>query len=263
MKKPVFNPSWSDEVKALYDHDMQEMWDASIAPHIYNMYHDELRRYQEIAGTVPLRILDVGCAQGTLALLLAEAGHQVTALDLRAPYLEYARSRYEKGSISFVEGNVLELDLEGSYDLIFANQILEHLVYPREMISGLMKLLSPGGRFVATTPSFHYLKSRLPSFTSLGDPEQYKDKQFFPDGDGHFFAYTSDELRSIAEQAGLSNVRVTTYASPWITGHMKFRYLHGIVPVSVLRLLDRVLLAIPGLRDIFGYQLMLSGQRSA
>lgn len=262
MKPPIYDPFWSDEVKALYAHDMQEMWDPSINRHVFNMYHDELKRYLDLAGSRSLRILDVGCAQGTLALLLAEAGHHVTALDLRPAYLEYARSRYEKGSITFVEGNVLELDLAGPYDLIYANQLLEHLVYPVEMMAGLANLLAPGGRLIATTPSGHYLKSTLPSFTELGDPEQYADRQFFPDGDGHFFAYLPDELKSIAQRAGLADVRVITYASPWITGHMKLRFLHGIVPVPVLRLLDRGTLMIPFLKAKFGYQLMVSGRRA-
>ena len=27
MKPPVFDENWSDEIKALYRHDVQEMWD--------------------------------------------------------------------------------------------------------------------------------------------------------------------------------------------------------------------------------------------
>ncbi len=260
MKKPVYNPEWPELVKALYAHDVQEMWDPSILPHIYNMYHDELRRYIGLAGTRPLRILDVGCAQGTLALLLAEAGHHVTAFDLRSEFLDYAKSRHEKGNIRFVQGNVLELNLSDQFDLIYANQILEHLVYPVEMVAGLMKLLVPGGRLVATTPSGHYIKSKLPLFHELGDPAQYKDRQFFPDGDGHFFAYSQAELRGIFLKAGMSEVTVTTYDTPWITGHLKFRYLHGRVPVKILRALDRITLSLPWVNRVFGYQLMVTGR---
>lgn len=260
MKRPVYDPAWPDAWKALYAHDVQEMRDALIAPHVYNMYHDELDRYFQIAGRAPLRILDVGCAQGTLALLLAEAGHHVTAVDLRSEFLDYARTRYEKGDICFVQGNAMELGLPGPFDLIFANQILEHLVHPVELIRGLTGLLTPGGRLVATTPNGGYLKSKLPLYRELGDPAQYEDRQFFPDGDGHFFAYSPEELQTIFSEAGLVQVRVDPYDSPWITGHMKFRYLHGKVPVGLLHLLDRVVLGLPGFRWRMAYQLMVSGK---
>lgn len=263
MKRPVYNPAWPDPVKALYAHDLQEMWDDSIAPQVFNMYHDELRRYLRLAGKGPLRILDAGCAQGTLALLLAEAGHRVTAVDLRPEFLSYAESRHEKGEVEFVQGNVMELSLPRSYDLIFANQILEHGVYPVEMVSGLARLLAPGGRFVATTPNGLYVKSHLPLFRDLGDPAAHAHRQFFPDGDGHFFAYSPRELKDICEKAGLVRVAVTTYATPWITGHMRFRHLHGIVPVGVLRSLDRLMLAVPGVRLKFGYQLMAQGSKAS
>lgn len=263
MKRPVYDPSWPELVKALYAHDMQEMWDALIAPHVFNMYHAELDRYLQLAGRAPLRILDVGCAQGTLALLLAEAGHRVVAVDLRPEFLEYARARHEKGDVQFVQGNALDLDLPRPFDLVFANQVLEHLVYPVELIRGLARLLAPGGRLIATTPNGLYLKSKLPLFRELGDPAQYANRQFFPDGDGHFFAYSRAELREIFAEAGLVQIRVVPYASPWITGHMKFRYLHGKLPVGLLSLLDRAQLSLPGLRWRLGYQLLGQGSKPA
>ena len=80
MKPPQFDPSWPDDVFALYRHDMQEIWDRSIAPQIWNQYHNQLDLYRRISnGRGRLDILDVGCAQGTLALLLAEDGHNVCA----------------------------------------------------------------------------------------------------------------------------------------------------------------------------------------
>ncbi len=262
MKYPVYNPDWPEIVKAVYAHDMQEMWDSSIAPHVFNCYHAELKRYIQFAGEKPLRILDVGCAQGTLALLLAEAGHHVTAVDLRPEFLDYARSRYEIGDIDFLQGNALELDLSESFDLIFANQILEHLVHPVELIRGLAGMLAPGGRLAATTPNGHYVKSSLPLFHELGDLAQYEEQQFFPDGDGHFFAYSADELREIFSEAGLAQVNVEPYSTPWITGHIKVRFLHRWIPVPGLCALDRLTLALPGLRGRLAYQLMVCGRKS-
>jgi 2-polyprenyl-3-methyl-5-hydroxy-6-metoxy-1,4-benzoquinol methylase len=260
MKRPIYDAAWPSAWKALHAHDLQEMWDASIATHVYNMYHDELRRYLRIAGRTPLRILDVGCAQGTLALLLAEAGHHVVAVDLRPEFLTYARSRHERGDIQFVQGNAMELVLPDPVDLVFVNQVLEHLVHPVELVRGLQRMLVPGGRLVATTPNGRYMRSDLPHFAELGDLAQYEERQFFPDGDGHFFAYTATELEDVFTRSGLVDVRVSAYATPWITGHMRFRHLHGKVPPGFLRGLDRCTLKLPGLRMRLAYQLLACGR---
>jgi 2-polyprenyl-3-methyl-5-hydroxy-6-metoxy-1,4-benzoquinol methylase len=260
MKPPVFNADWSEETKALYRHDVQEIWDASINKHIWNQYHNQLRLYLDLAGVPKLagekKILDVGCAQGTLALLLAERGHDVLALDLRPNFIEYAQSRYTHGRIRFVVGNALECELGERFDLIFANQIVEHLVYPERLIRRLKGLLNSGGKVVVTTPNWNYIRSNLPSFEDIGDPSQYEHRQFTADGDGHFFAYTASELKRIFLAAGFEIIEISFFESPFVSGHLKLRYLHPLVPISLLRSLDRLALALPVARYI-AHQLMI------
>lgn len=264
MKRPVFDPQWGDEIKALYRHDMQEIWDPALAPQIFSQYHNQLALYRalvdDVAKGARLRILDVGCAQGTLALLLAEAGHSVAALDLRPDFLDYARTRHERGDITFIAGNALEIELGGPFDVIFANQIVEHLVYPDVLLARLRALLSPCGLLVVTTPNWSYVKNSFPSFEALGDVRQYEGKQFTADGDGHFFFYKATELARLFRDAGLRDVETRFFETPFICGHMKLRYLHGRLPYSVLRALDRMLLAVPVLREKLAHQLLVSGR---
>jgi 2-polyprenyl-3-methyl-5-hydroxy-6-metoxy-1,4-benzoquinol methylase len=259
MRPPVFDAAWPADVQALYQHDMQEIWDRSICTHIWNQYHAQLDRYLAIAGDSPKKILDVGCAQGTLALLLAEKGHDVLAVDLREQFLTYARSRHTHGKIAFVAANVLNDEIKGDFDLIFANQIVEHLVYPLQMATRLKRLLRPGGQLVMSTPNHDYFKSRLPSFRELGDVSKLEHLQFTADGDGHFFAYRSDELIDVFKQAGLERVSSIFFESPLISGHVKIRYLHSFVPASVLRFADSLVLAIPGVRRQLAHQLLVTG----
>jgi len=262
MKAPVRDASWGPELQALHEHDMREIWDPGIACHIWNQYHNQLDLYFTFAeGDRPLRILDVGCAQGTLALKLAERGHDVTAVDIRQEFLDYARSRYESGKIEFRCANVLESDLDGQYDLIFANQIIEHLVYPHRLVRRLAGVLAPGGRLVVTTPNGAYLKNDLPSFGELGDVARWEGRQHTADADGHFFAYRPAELRTILLESGLSRVEVSVFETPFISGHMKVRHVHGLLPVSLLRACDRILLAIPGLGARLAHQLLGTGVR--
>jgi 2-polyprenyl-3-methyl-5-hydroxy-6-metoxy-1,4-benzoquinol methylase len=263
MKAPVYNPAWQEEVQALFKHDLQEIWDRSIAPQIWNQYHNQLDTYIDLVSRkgTSQTILDVGCAQGTLALLLAERGHNVSAMDLRPEFIEYARSRYTEGNIEFIIGNVLELDLNQQFDIIFANQIIEHLVYPEQLIERLYNLLKLGGYLIVTTPNYFYLKNNLPSYSDLGDVKQYEHLQFTADGDGHFFAYRGDELIKIFKKANLKSISFRYFESPIISGHMKVRYLHKYIPYPILKLVDRAVLSIPKLNRYLTHQQLIIGQK--
>lgn len=263
MKPPLFNPDWPEEVMALYRHDMQEIWDRSIAPHVWNQYHNQLDYYLQIAGIESKSILDVGCAQATLALLLAERGHHVTAVDLRPAFLDYARSRHTHGDVNFIAANALEEEIPGEYDLIYANQIVEHLVYPDRLLQRLRARLKPGGRLVMTTPNGDYLKNALPSFRQLGEVKDWEHMQHTADGNGHFYAYLKEELAELFEEAGFDKVEAAFFESPMISGHMKIRHIHGFVPAVLLKVLDKAIVATPWLGRKLTHQLMVTGIRPA
>lgn len=246
-------------MQALYRHDMQEIWDPRIAPQIWNQYHNQLDIYLAFAGPAPMDILDVGCAQGTLALMLAERGHRVTAVDLRPEFLTYARSRHTQGDIRFLVANVLDDEIPGAYDLVFANQIVEHLVYPDRLLERLKRKLKPGGRLVVTTPNGGYVKNPLPSYKQLGDPKEWEHLQFTADGEGHFYAYRRDELVNVFLAAGMKDVETVFFESPLISGHMKVRYAHGVVPARLLRMLDRIVVSLPWLGPRLTHQLLVTG----
>ncbi len=264
MKPPVFNPDWPEDVRAVYQHDMQEIWDPTIARHVWNQYHNQLDLYLGLVeGREKLDILDVGCAQGTLALMLAERGHEVWAMDIRQQFLDYAAARHERGLVHFICGNAMEVELDQRFDLIFANQIVEHLVYPLEFTQRLASWLKPDGRLVMTTPNGEYIKNSLPSYSELGDVKQYAERQFTADGDGHFFAYYGAELKRIFEQAGLRNVSTLCFETPFISGHLKVRYVHSILPQPILKQLDKVTLLVPRVGWRLAHQMMVMGARTS
>jgi 2-polyprenyl-3-methyl-5-hydroxy-6-metoxy-1,4-benzoquinol methylase len=236
MKPPQFDPSWPAEVVEIFRNDMREMWDPRIERHSYNQYHNQLDLYLGLVEKYRAQsVLDVGCAQGTLALLLAERGHRVVAIDIREPFLEYARTRWERGDVEFLAANIFDRPPLGTFDLVFGNQIIEHLVYPAEFLRTLASYARPGGVLVVSTPNHDYFRSSLPSFTELGDPRQHEHKQFSAGGGDHFFAYTEEELRAAAAEA------VIYFETPAISGHFRVRHLH-FLPVTLLRGMDRVAL---------------------
>jgi hypothetical protein len=113
---------------------------------------------------------------------------------------------------------------------------------------------------IVTTPNGRYVRSSLPSFRALGDPGRHEHRSHSADGDGHFFAYRPGELREILRAAGLAEVRVTTFETPWVSGHMKVRHLQRVTPTWLLRLCDRTLRSLPGLGSLFSHQLLARGR---
>lgn len=265
MKAPKYDESWDEEVKCLYAHDVQEIWDANACRHVWNQYHNQLDTYLHLVTTLahggPLSILDVGSAQATLALILAENGHRTCAVDIRPHFLDYAKSRYTHGRIKFIAGNIFDISFDEKFDIIFANQIVEHLVYPQRLFGHLRSFMKVGGNLVVTTPNQEYFVNKLPSFSELGEPSKYESKQFTADADGHFFAYRASELLEILQAVGFVKNKVKYFESPFISGHMKIRYLHGIMPRGLLRTMDAFLLGFPKIGKIFAHQLMVVGEK--
>lgn len=262
MKRPDVDSSWPSEVREIYENDLREVWDPNIERHSFNAYQNQLRTYRDIVERYGAQtVLDVGCAQATLALLLAEDGKRVTAVDIRQPFLDYGKSRHERGDVRFVTANIIDAPDLGTFDLVFGNQIIEHLLYPADFLRTLAHYAVPGGIVVATTPNHDYFRSSLPSYTELGDPRQHEHRQYSAGGGDHFFAYTEEELRAAASAAGLEIEELFYYETPWISGHFLFRYLHTLLPVALLRGADRLLLRIAPRR--FAHQLGLVARKPA
>ena len=97
------------------------------------------------------RLLDVGCGPGTVTsgLARAVAPGLTTGLDAAADVLVTAREHaVELGSdnLEFVEGDVYALDYaDASFDVVYANQLLQHLADPVAALQEMRRVLRPGG----------------------------------------------------------------------------------------------------------------------
>ncbi|MEU1043330.1 class I SAM-dependent methyltransferase [Streptomyces sp. NPDC005551] len=113
---------------------------------------------EQIAGRFPvgqrLRVLDVGMGQGTQALRLARAGHQVTGLEKDARMLAVAREALAaepegiQGRVRLVEGDGRETGvhfLPGSFDVVLCHGVLMYVEEPDALLAGMARMLAPGG----------------------------------------------------------------------------------------------------------------------
>jgi 2-polyprenyl-3-methyl-5-hydroxy-6-metoxy-1,4-benzoquinol methylase len=98
----------------------------------------------------PARTLEIGAGHGAYTALLRFAGYDATALDLSEWVAEFARARFR---IPYLVGRIEDQELEpSSFDVLIANDVLEHLVDPLTTIGRCVELLKPDGLLVIQTP---------------------------------------------------------------------------------------------------------------
>jgi SAM-dependent methyltransferase len=92
--------------------------------------------------------------QGTQALRLARAGHQVTGLEQDARMLAAAREALAaepegiRGRVRLIEGDGQETGvhfLPGSFDVVLCHGVLMYVEEPDALLAGLARMLAPGG----------------------------------------------------------------------------------------------------------------------
>jgi 2-polyprenyl-3-methyl-5-hydroxy-6-metoxy-1,4-benzoquinol methylase len=116
-------------------------------------------------------VLDLGCSIGTYAYEFADRGFQVTGVDLSQESIDIAKHLADKNELSIdyktSDISILESFPEGNFDIIYAGDIVEHLLEPelKLTIKNCFDWLRPGGTFfVHTVPTKFdkiFFKSRL------------------------------------------------------------------------------------------------------
>lgn len=95
--------------------------------------------------TPGMTLLDVGCGPGTITADLAGlvAPGRVVGIDRAAEVMASAAAP----GVEFRVGDVYALDFDdGSFDVVHAHQVLQHLTDPVAALAEMRRVLSPGGR---------------------------------------------------------------------------------------------------------------------
>ena len=98
-----------------------------------------------------MRILDAGCGPGSITCGLAEwvPEGEVIGIDSAESIVEHARTRAVDlgfNNVAFEQADVYTLRFAaGSFDVVYAHQLLQHLAEPVEALREFMRVLKPGG----------------------------------------------------------------------------------------------------------------------
>jgi 2-polyprenyl-3-methyl-5-hydroxy-6-metoxy-1,4-benzoquinol methylase len=148
------------------------------------------------------RVLDVGCGYGALAESMGRVGAVVFGIDIDKKNIEQAKERYNDPRLTFLVGDIRDIDLPEDVDTVVMSNVLEHIENRRELLSLLKEKVAPG-RFLIRVPLLTrdwmvYFRKEL-------------DLPYFcvPT---HFTEYTLD---SFYHEMGQSGLAVTFYEIKW------------------------------------------------
>lgn len=107
-------------------------------------------------------VLDLGCGAGFLANYLGERGHRVTGLDTTKENLLVARHYDQSRRVTYQVGDACALPFaSGSFDVVCAMDLLEHVDHPDRLIAEATRVLRPGGLLFFHTFNRNWLSNLI------------------------------------------------------------------------------------------------------
>ena len=208
----------------------------------FDSSHDRLRDW--LARRSPRRVLDLGCADGSLGAALRAAGHEVIGVDVeQAPGVterldEFVQADLEQGLPPGVAKGV---------DVVVAADVFEHLRHPEQLLAQLAEQLPEGATVVASVPNFGHWYPRARVLAGRFD----YDRRGILDGT-HLRFFTRRSFERLVRSQGWSVVRREYTGLP-----LEVAERGGSAPSGALRAVSAVDRALVRLRPtLFGYQLL-------
>ncbi|MEZ0332554.1 MAG: class I SAM-dependent methyltransferase [Gemmatimonadales bacterium] len=143
-----------DKYDGLYNSWLQRQGERAIdakwrKSHLLWRHRALLRRYPP-AGK---RVLDFGCMDGIFTLRLQELGGEGVGYDVSPAAIRQAE-RFRGAAVRPVFTTVPPP--RGTFDLVYCQEVIEHVVDDRALVEELVGYLAPGGSVVGTTPVGRY-----------------------------------------------------------------------------------------------------------
>jgi SAM-dependent methyltransferase len=155
-------------------------------PYMTAFHHARLAQARRLLGGVHGKVLDAGSGYS----LLAMAGPWPFALFACDRDAAAVRNMHEQGAARAVVASAESLPYApGTFDAVYAGEIVEHLLEPDAALRQWLGAVRPGGRLVVTTPNRLHLTARLQRRCIVKNAE-------------HLFEYSRAELVAAVRRAG-------------------------------------------------------------
>ncbi|MTJ07911.1 bifunctional 2-polyprenyl-6-hydroxyphenol methylase/3-demethylubiquinol 3-O-methyltransferase UbiG [Anabaena sp. UHCC 0204] len=155
------------------------------------------------ANQQPLRILDIGCGNGSFSNFIAQNGYEVVGLEESASGVKFATQSFP--DCQFIQGSIYNIpytELGDKFDIIISCEVIEHLFYPKELVRNIKKCLKPNGLLIITTPYNGYLKNLI--IAATGKMDQHLTTLW--DG-GHIKFFSVATMTTLLKSENYTNIK--------------------------------------------------------
>jgi len=167
--------------------------------------------------------MDIGCGEGAFALMLKRECdyNEAWGIEFDEQAAEVASTRLDR----VIQGDVVKIidDIpNGYFDLICMNDVLEHLIWPEDLLKRLRSKLSPDGLIFCSVPNIR-------QYRILWNLLQYQDFEYTEQGildRTHLRFFTRRTFLSMLERAGYEPVSVVGCCGK--TKSWKFKILNAL-----------------------------------
>ncbi len=187
----------------------------------------DLRLVEMSLGTGSIRnVLEVGCGQGTDAILASRHARQVVATDISFNAVKVAKALskagYGSGNISFIVADAAYLPLrKATFDIVFCKDLLHHVADSLSAILEMRRVASDCGKVAAMEANAYNFEMILIGLIYFSV-------------DKGVFKSTKARLIAAFEEAKLS--QVSAVETEFLPRHLLFEYRSPLANLSVSRL---------------------------
>lgn len=165
------------------------------------------------------KVLDIGCGCGTTTAALAASGADVTGVDISAPMLAHAATRFaDEDNVSFVEADASNHEYRPEYDLVFSRFGVMFFDDPQAAFANIRTALKPGGRLAFLCWQATGMNTWIS--VPMGAARPFLAPQAPPDphAPGPFAFADRDRVEDILAEAGFTNIRFDSVVRPFTLG---------------------------------------------
>lgn len=146
----------------------------------------------------PGKLLDIGCGDGAFTMRFIRQGFSVYGVDLMQGQVKKALGNGLQACVHDISASPLPYPDE-TFSLLFAGEVIEHLVDTTAFLRDMYRVLEPQGCLVLTTPNLASFENRIRLL--FGFYPEWVEYQL-EGGQGHVRAYTPRTIKRHLMDAG-------------------------------------------------------------
>jgi len=240
-KVQFMNPVYSDAyLNEYYNNYTGDEYSKKVVDEQHFTANDYLKIVEKHLGHTG-SMLDYGSGNGEHSKVGMQRGWDVVGYDVDC---EVAKTISEKYNYKYVCGDFEKVDWQSQkFDLIYANQVVEHLKSPIESLRTVHSLIKDDGLFLVAVPNIHSLSHRIKFFQEKMGFRKSKIGKYY-DTEHHVFYYDKKSISNMLRLAGFSviytaNSRKAKLNQNRISKFIRRNIIEKIIPNSALFVLAK------------------------